>query len=135
MELDPPEPTLVMLENDAPAVIGKDWYNKLDKLFINNLGKYRKYKGNSVRDLLRAMRNKVGRESLQDSAFRTRLTLGRQKNHYQDLEPSVKRHLGQLPSGFLFYFTSRYPRLFLHVHSVVRDSRLRHESMFEGYFS
>lgn len=57
-----------------------------------------------------------------------------QKHHYQDLEPSVKRHLGALPAGFLHYFTSRYPSLFLHVHGVVRDSRLRHDSMFEGYF-
>jgi serine/threonine-protein kinase/endoribonuclease IRE1 len=46
----------------------------------------------------------------------------------------VKRHFGELPAGFLLYFTSRYPLLFLHVYSVVRDSRLRHESMFEQYF-
>jgi len=59
MELEPPEATLVMLETNAVDVIGKDWYTKLDKVFISNLGKYRKYKGNSVRDLLRALRNKV----------------------------------------------------------------------------
>ncbi|WWC61241.1 uncharacterized protein I303_103822 [Kwoniella dejecticola CBS 10117] len=114
MENDPPESTLVKLETGASDVVGKDWYSKLDRTFTNNLGKYRKYKGNSVRDLLRAMRNK--------------------KHHYQDLEPSVKKHLGQLPAGFLMYFTSKYPKLFLHVHGVVKDSMLRHESMFEGYF-
>lgn len=59
MELEPPEPTLVMLEANAASVVGKDWYSRMDKIFISNLGKYRKYKGNSVRDLLRAMRNKV----------------------------------------------------------------------------
>lgn len=59
MILDPPEPTLVLLETNAAGVVGKDWYSRLDKVFTNNLGKYRKYKGNSVRDLLRAMRNKV----------------------------------------------------------------------------
>lgn len=59
MELDPPECTLVVLETDATSVVGRDWYSRLDKVFTNNLGKYRKYKGNSVRDLLRAMRNKV----------------------------------------------------------------------------
>lgn len=62
------------------------------------------------------------------------LKLTLQKHHYQDLEPSAKRHFGTLPAGFLTYFTSRYPRLFLHVYAVVKDSRLRHESMFEGYF-
>ncbi len=59
MQFEPPEPTLVVLEQDATSVVGRDWYSRLDKVFTNNLGKYRKYKGNSVRDLLRAMRNKV----------------------------------------------------------------------------
>lgn len=68
MELDPPEPTLIMLETDAAAVIGKDWYTRLDKVFTSNLGKYRKYKGGSVRDLLRAMRNKVSCLSHLDSS-------------------------------------------------------------------
>ncbi|ORY32252.1 hypothetical protein BCR39DRAFT_523577 [Naematelia encephala] len=114
MELDPPEPTLVSLEADAVSVVGRDWYSRCDKVFTSSLGKYRKYKGNSVRDLLRAMRNK--------------------KHHYQDLDSAAQRHMGALPAGFLHYFTSRYPTLFLHVHGVVRGSRLRHESMFEGYF-
>lgn len=56
------------------------------------------------------------------------------KHHYQDLEPALQRHLGTVPAGFLHYFTSRYPALFLHVHGVVRDGRLRQESMFEVYF-
>lgn len=59
MELDPPEPPLIALETDAVNVVGKDWCSRLDKTFTSSLGKYRKYKGNSVRDLLRAMRNKV----------------------------------------------------------------------------
>lgn len=59
MELDPPEPPLVALESEAVEVVGKDWCSRLDKTFTSSLGKYRKYKGNSVRDLLRAMRNKV----------------------------------------------------------------------------
>jgi serine/threonine-protein kinase/endoribonuclease IRE1 len=65
METDPPEQTLVMLETGAVTVVGKDWFSRADKVFTSNLGKYRKYKGNSVRDLLRAMRNKVsGRTDL-----------------------------------------------------------------------
>lgn len=59
MDLEPPEPTIALLETDAIGVVGKDWYSRLDKVFTSSLGKYRKYKGNSVRDLLRAMRNKV----------------------------------------------------------------------------
>lgn len=62
MELDPPEPPVVQLEAAALEVVGKDWFSRADKVFTSNLGKYRKYKGNSVRDLLRAMRNKVSRD-------------------------------------------------------------------------
>ena len=56
---NPPEPTLVALENNAPKVVGKDWVARLDKAVASNLKTRRTYKGNSVRDLLRAMRNKV----------------------------------------------------------------------------
>jgi serine/threonine-protein kinase/endoribonuclease IRE1 len=57
-----------------------------------------------------------------------------QKHHYQDLPDKVKRNLGPMPEGFLAYFTRRFPRLFLHVHSVVGDTSLRTESMFRSYF-
>ena len=67
MELDPPEPPLVALESNAVNVVGKDWCSRLDKTFTSSLGKYRKYKGNSVRDLLRAMRNKVSQAALSRS--------------------------------------------------------------------
>lgn len=59
METDPPESTLSMLEERAVDVVGKDWYSRMERIVTSSLGKYRKYKGNSVRDLLRAMRNKV----------------------------------------------------------------------------
>lgn len=59
LNLDPPEPPIVALEARAFEVVGKDWFSRADRVFTSNLGKYRKYKGNSVRDLLRAMRNKV----------------------------------------------------------------------------
>lgn len=48
------------LEAEAPEIVGKDWLKSLDRNLIDNLGKYRKYDGGSVRDLLRVMRNKVG---------------------------------------------------------------------------
>jgi serine/threonine-protein kinase/endoribonuclease IRE1 len=57
-----------------------------------------------------------------------------QKHHYQDLPDNVKRIFGPMPEGYLAYFTRRFPRLFLHVHSIVDDSVLRHESMFKSYF-
>ncbi|KAJ7031663.1 hypothetical protein C8F04DRAFT_1235902 [Mycena alexandri] len=111
---DPKDPYLLVLERGAPGIVGNDWLSRLDRLFIENLGKFRKYDARSVQDLLRALRNK--------------------KHHYQDLPDNVKRHLGPMPEGFLAYFTRRFPRLFLHVHSVIGDTALRSESMFRSYF-
>ncbi|KAI9263747.1 hypothetical protein BY458DRAFT_514231 [Sporodiniella umbellata] len=60
-ERDPPSPLLLELESDAQTVIGTDWYKKIDRIVANDLGKFRKYDGKRVRDLLRALRNKVSR--------------------------------------------------------------------------
>ncbi|TCD64886.1 bifunctional endoribonuclease/protein kinase ire1 [Steccherinum ochraceum] len=111
---DPRDLNLVELEKGAINVVGPDWNARLDKWFIENLGKFRKYDGKSVQDLLRALRNK--------------------KHHYQDLPDNVKRQVGPMPEGFLSYFTRRFPRLFLHVHGVIAASPLRQESMFRIYF-
>ena len=59
MQRDPPERGLVALETGQFEIVGSDWLKRLDKAFIDNLGKHRKYEGKSVRDLLRALRNKV----------------------------------------------------------------------------
>lgn len=128
---NPPEPTLLALENNAPKVVGKDWVARLDKAVASNLKTRRTYKGNSVRDLLRAMRNKASQ--LHDSLQGT--IADHQKNHYQDLDAAGKKVLGSLPDGFLFYFTSRHPHLFLHVYRVIREAQLGQENMFEGYFA
>lgn len=56
---DPRDPHLVVLEKNAIDVVGPDWPMRLDRVFVENLGKFRKYDGRSVQDLLRALRNKV----------------------------------------------------------------------------
>jgi serine/threonine-protein kinase/endoribonuclease IRE1 len=130
---DPRDMMLVKLETGAQMVVGNDWHARLDRVFLENLGKFRKYDGRSVQDLMRALRNKVrccpGRRSSASEH-----SCARQKHHYQDLPEHVKRHVGSMPDGFLAYFTRRFPRLFLHVHAVVGESMLRHESMFRAYF-
>jgi len=102
------------LEENALEVLGPDWFKKLDKVFVDNLGKYHKYNGTKMLDLLRALRNK--------------------KHHYQDLPPNVKAALGDLPEGFLQYFTTRFPKLILHTYYVVRESELRYENIFRYVF-
>ena len=58
-ERDPPSPLLQRLEQDTYKIIGSDWYKRIDKVLVENLGRYRKYDGAKIRDLLRALRNKV----------------------------------------------------------------------------
>ncbi|GAA5986223.1 hypothetical protein JCM10908_006463 [Rhodotorula pacifica] len=113
MERDPPAPTLITLEKRSRSIVGDDWQKALDRTFLDNLGKYRKYDGASVRDLLRVLRNK--------------------KHHYQDLPENVRRALGDLPGGFLTYFTARFPHLLLHVYDTVAV-HLADEAMFSSTF-
>jgi serine/threonine-protein kinase/endoribonuclease IRE1 len=87
------------LENAAEFVVGREWQSKLHQNLLDNLGKYRKYDFSSIRDLLRVIRNK--------------------KSHYRDLPQEVQQELGTLPSGFLNYFTSRFPTLLLYCYNVM----------------
>jgi len=87
------------MEAYSDRVVGLNWDTKLDQSLLDNLGKYRKYDYSSVRDCLRVIRNK--------------------KHHYRDFPTEVQQLLGSLPSGFLRYFTSRFPRLLLHTYAVM----------------
>eukprot|EP00069_Balaena_mysticetus_P010109 bmy_06544T0 len=77
-----------------------------------DLRKFRTYKGGSVRDLLRAMRNK--------------------KHHYRELPEEVRETLGPLPDGFVRYFTSRFPHLLSHTYRAME--LCRHERPFQPYY-
>ncbi|ODV89560.1 hypothetical protein CANCADRAFT_140799 [Tortispora caseinolytica NRRL Y-17796] len=96
---DPPSPLLVKLESGAQDVIGLDWISKMEKNFVEDLEKYRKYSGSRILDLLRALRNK--------------------KHHFQDLPQNVQETLGTPPAGFLRYFTRKFPKLLIYIYYFV----------------
>jgi len=87
------------LESQAEAVVGPRWDQVLHQGLLDNLHKYRKYDFSSVRDCLRVIRNK--------------------RNHYRDLPMEIREELGDLPGGFLRYFTTRFPALLIYVYSVL----------------
>ncbi|XP_071703574.1 serine/threonine-protein kinase/endoribonuclease IRE1a [Rutidosis leptorrhynchoides] len=87
------------LENTAPIALGGKWDEKLEPAFITNIGHYRRYKYNSVRDLLRVIRNKL--------------------NHYRELPVEIQALLGSVPEGFNDYFASRFPKLLMEVYNVM----------------
>ncbi len=67
---------LKALESIGQVVLGGKWDEKMEPAFITNLGHYRRYKFDSVRDLLRVIRNKL--------------------NHYRELPKQIQvSFLGQ----------------------------------------
>ncbi|XP_055483602.1 serine/threonine-protein kinase/endoribonuclease IRE2 isoform X4 [Psammomys obesus] len=113
LEKEPEQGALVMaLEAGSHKVIRENWHKHISAPLQADLKRFRSYKGTSVRDLLRAMRNK--------------------KHHYRELPTEVRQALGQLPAGFIQYFTHRFPRLLLHTHHAMRTCAS--ESIFLPYY-
>lgn len=56
---EPSDYVLKELENDGEKVVQYDWKACIHEEVASDLKKYRSYHGSSVRDLLRALRNKV----------------------------------------------------------------------------
>ena len=79
---------LKSLESVAPLALGTKWDEKMEPAFINNIGRYRRYKYDSVRDLLRVMRNKL--------------------NHYRELPVEIQVHFlcqQLIKIGLLYMFS------------------------------
>ncbi|CAG2054452.1 unnamed protein product [Timema podura] len=100
------------LEFDSSRVVREDWRQCIDWEVAHDLRKYRNYRGNSVRDLLRALRNK--------------------KHHYRDLSEEAQQSLGELPNKFVDYWTERFPLLLLH--SWLAMQCIRSEPVFDQYY-
>lgn len=77
---------LKSLESVAPVALGGKWDEKMEPAFISNIGHYRRYKFDSVRDLLRVMRNKL--------------------NHYRELPKDIQ--VCFLPKHLLVEFSFFY---------------------------
>jgi serine/threonine-protein kinase/endoribonuclease IRE1 len=105
-----------MLEEHSYDVLDhkRNFLAKLDHAFINSLGKQRKYTGDRMLDLLRALRNK--------------------KNHYEDMDEGVKARVGPLPEGYLSYWTIKFPKLIMACYRCVGECGLEGESRFRPYF-
>ncbi|NXI40918.1 ERN1 endoribonuclease, partial [Galbula dea] len=113
IEKEPTEgPIVSALEAGRQSVVRTNWRMHISLPLQTDLRKFRTYKGASVRDLLRAMRNK--------------------KHHYHELPPDVQAALGSVPDGFVQYFTSRFPRLLLHTHGAMRVCA--RERLFQPYY-
>jgi serine/threonine-protein kinase/endoribonuclease IRE1 len=75
------------IQFSAFDVIGGNWERRVSPLLIENLRIYRKYKPDSIRDLLRVIRNK--------------------KNHHEDFTDELKEMVFLLNNHFIFFFHFR----------------------------
>lgn len=107
---------LMWLEDYATEVMGPapNFLARLDRSFVETLGKQRKYSGDRLLDLLRALRNK--------------------KNHYEDMPEDVKKRVGPLAGGYLRYWTVRFPRLLMACYDAIHDCGVEGNDRFKGYF-
>ncbi|XP_011630520.1 serine/threonine-protein kinase/endoribonuclease IRE1 isoform X1 [Pogonomyrmex barbatus] len=105
-------PALIALETCGEHVTGDDWRLYIDLEVATDLRKYRSYRGESVRDLLRALRNK--------------------KHHYRELSPEAQESLGEIPNKFTEYWLSRFPCLLCHVWCAMQS--FRDESSLKQYY-
>jgi serine/threonine-protein kinase/endoribonuclease IRE1 len=113
---DPPSSHLSILEDFTSVVLDhkRNFLAKLDIAFVNSLGKQRKYTGDRMLDLLRALRNK--------------------KNHYEDMDEGIKAKVGPLPRGYLRYWTVKFPQLLMSCYEAVLVCGIEGEPRFRKYF-
>jgi len=109
---DEKSPLVHRLERNSKGIVQNNWRQVICTALAEDLRKFRNYKGHSVMDLLRAIRNK--------------------KHHYRELPIEVQTSLGVVPDQFLTYFTSRFPQLLLHTYKAMQICS--REPVFVSYY-
>lgn len=109
---EPDDDVLLELEDNASPVVKLDWRVHIHEEVAKDLRKYRTYKGTSVRDLLRALRNK--------------------KHHFRELTKEAQQSLGETQEAFAHYWTSRFPLLLVHAYLTMQC--VSHENTFHNYY-
>ncbi|CAG0897546.1 unnamed protein product [Darwinula stevensoni] len=102
------------LESGSAGIVQENWLKNLGPAFVDDLQKTRRqaYDGRSVKDLLRAVRNKV--------------------SHLQDLPKEVQEEVGDNRDKFIRFWIACFPLLLPHVWLVMQA--VKHEPMFQQYF-
>lgn len=91
-----------------------DWSSVVEPIFWEDLSKFRKYFGNSVQDLLRAMRNK--------------------RHHFQELAPELRALLGESAENYIAYFERHFPNLLIQVYYVLEKAEWRQAHPFKDVY-
>ncbi|XP_045598023.2 serine/threonine-protein kinase/endoribonuclease IRE1 isoform X2 [Procambarus clarkii] len=100
------------LERGGVDIVRRDWRQHMHPTVAEDLRRFRDYKGRSVRDLLRALRNK--------------------RNHYRELKEEARLVFGRIPDEFVAYWTDRFPKLLLHTWYAIHC--VKTEPIFSKYY-
>jgi serine/threonine-protein kinase/endoribonuclease IRE1 len=86
------------IENQAATVLGRPgWRERVPSELLSDAKQFRGYK-NSVRDLLRFIRNKA--------------------HHFRELPVDLQARMGPVPDGYMVFFLGIFPDLLMHTFSV-----------------
>lgn len=111
---DPPSPLLLSFNEISPKVISNgDWMRNFDLIYIENLGKYRKYQKDKIIDLLRTFRNKY--------------------HHFMDLQEDLQLLFSPFPDGFFNYYIRRFPSIIIDIYEFVNDN-LKEDQILKDFF-
>ncbi|OBA25885.1 Pkinase-domain-containing protein, partial [Hanseniaspora valbyensis NRRL Y-1626] len=111
---DPPSPLLLLFNEISPKIITNgDWMRNFDLIYIENLGKYRKYQKDKIIDLLRTFRNKY--------------------HHFMDLHEDLQLLFSPFPDGFFNYYIRRFPSLVIDIYEFVNEN-LKEDQILKDFF-
>lgn len=100
------------MERSRQKIFAFGWKDCLSEDLKAELSTHRSYNERSVRHLLRVIRNK--------------------RHHYGDLSTNLKLSLGEIPDGYMTYFSSRFPELLPHVYQAMQCCK--EETIFRNYY-
>ncbi|PSN49742.1 Serine/threonine-protein kinase/endoribonuclease IRE1 [Blattella germanica] len=150
---------LEALEEGSYCVVRQDWRNCIDSEVAQDLRKFRNYRGTSVRDLLRALRNKDVSDRIEKEDQNSSVLEALEEGSYcvvrQDWRNCIDSEVAQdlrkfrnyrgtsvrdllralrnkIPDKFVDYWTERFPLLLLH--SWVKMQCVKSEAVFSHYY-
>uniref|UniRef100_A0A6G3MEP5 Serine/threonine-protein kinase/endoribonuclease IRE2 (Trinotate prediction) n=1 Tax=Henneguya salminicola TaxID=69463 RepID=A0A6G3MEP5_HENSL len=103
-----------VLEKDNLFVLRGSWVFHIHSFILKDISSYRKYCGSSVRDLVRAIRNKM--------------------SHFNDSPEELKKYFEENPSNILKYFSDIFPKFMTHIYVSAIALGFNKEGTFRHYF-